>query len=171
MCPRQVKRKRANRVTTVTIGVFSTLLSVVCAYSQETTKSDEGRTADIRLAERLSEAARFRYTTPRSSREEFGFRTGSRAPLNSLAFGMPPESRRPAVSRQQRPPVSRERSTRRKVLGGIVGGVAGFFGGMFLGAAIEGDRCNCDDPGLVGALVGAPIGGVAGGILGYKFLF
>jgi hypothetical protein len=42
---------------------------------------------------------------------------------------------------------------------------------MFLGAAIEGDRCDCDDPGLVGALIGAPIGGAAGGILGYRFLF
>jgi hypothetical protein len=72
----------------------------------------------------------------------------------------------------QRPPLaSRERSTRQKVFGAIVGGVSGFFGGMFLGAAIEGDRCNCDDPGLLGALIGSPVGGVAGAVLGYKVLF
>jgi hypothetical protein len=71
----------------------------------------------------------------------------------------------------QPPPAVGERSTRRKVFGAIVGGVGGFFGGLFLGAAIEGDRCNCDDPGLVGALVGAPVGGVVGSVLGYKYLF
>jgi hypothetical protein len=38
-------------------------------------------------------------------------------------------------------------------------------------AAIEGDRCHCDDPGLVGALVGAPVGMAAGSILGWHFLF
>jgi hypothetical protein len=57
------------------------------------------------------------------------------------------------------------------VLGAVVGGVGGFFGGLFLGAAIEGDGCNCDDPGLKGALIGAPVGAGAGAILGYKFLF
>jgi hypothetical protein len=55
------------------------------------------------------------------------------------------------------------------VIGTIVGGVGGFFGGGILGAAIEGDRCNCDDPGLVGALIGAPTGAAVGAILGYKF--
>jgi hypothetical protein len=42
---------------------------------------------------------------------------------------------------------------------------------MFLGAALEGDRCNCDDPGFVGALNGAPVGAVVGGVVGYKLLF
>jgi hypothetical protein len=60
---------------------------------------------------------------------------------------------------------------RRKVFGAIAGGVGGFFAGGFLGAAIEGDRCHCDDPGLMGALIGAPVGAAAGSILGYKFLF
>jgi hypothetical protein len=64
-----------------------------------------------------------------------------------------------------------KRSVRRKVLGAIVGATAGLFAGGYLGAIIEGDRCDCDDPGLVGALIGAPVGTVAGGILGYKFLF
>ena len=63
----------------------------------------------------------------------------------------------------------RQRSTARKVLGGIIGGVGGFFGGAFLGAAIEGDRCNCDDPGFVGFLIGAPVGATVGAILGAKF--
>jgi hypothetical protein len=71
----------------------------------------------------------------------------------------------------QQPQAVRERSTRRKVFGAIVGGAGGFFGGFFLGAAIEGDRCNCDDPGFVGALIGAPVGAAAGSILGYKLLF
>jgi len=46
-----------------------------------------------------------------------------------------------------------------------IGAVGGFFAGAFLGAAIEGDRCNCDDPGLLGAVIGAPVGAATGGIL------
>ena len=65
--------------------------------------------------------------------------------------------------------IRRQRSTTRKVIGTIVGGVGGFFGGGFLGAAIEGDRCDCDDPGFVGFLIGAPTGAAVGAILGYKF--
>ena len=66
---------------------------------------------------------------------------------------------------------ARARSKKRITAGAIAGGVGGFFGGGFLGAHIEGDRCNCDDPGVRGFLIGAPIGAVAGGILGAKFLF
>ncbi len=62
----------------------------------------------------------------------------------------------------------RERSVGRKILGGVLGGTAGFFAGGYLGAAIEGDRCNCDDPGLQGALLGAPIGAAIGAILGVR---
>ena len=64
-----------------------------------------------------------------------------------------------------------ERGVASKVFGAIVGGVGGFFAGGYLGAAIEGDRCHCDDPGLKGALIGAPVGAVAGGILGARYLF
>jgi hypothetical protein len=64
----------------------------------------------------------------------------------------------------------RQRSTKRKVIGGIIGAVGGFFGGAFLGAAIEGDRCECDDPGFVGFWIGAPVGSVVGGIVGAKWL-
>jgi hypothetical protein len=63
----------------------------------------------------------------------------------------------------------RQRSTTRKVVGGIIGGVGGFVGGGYLGAAIEGDRCECDDPGFVGFLIGAPTGAAIGAILGVKF--
>ncbi len=52
----------------------------------------------------------------------------------------------------------RERSIGRKILGASIGALGGFFGGGYLGAAIEGDRCQCDDPGLKGAVIGAPIG-------------
>ena len=65
----------------------------------------------------------------------------------------------------------RARSTKRIVAGAIVGGVGGFFVGGFLGAHIEGDRCNCDDPGVRGFLIGAPIGAVTGAIAGAKRLF
>jgi hypothetical protein len=63
------------------------------------------------------------------------------------------------------------RSKKRAFAGGVVGAVAGFFGGAFLGAAIEGDRCNCDDPGFKGFWIGAPVGTAAGAILGSLFLF
>ena len=65
-------------------------------------------------------------------------------------------------------PAGGHRSTSRKVLGGVIGAVAGFFAGAYLGAAIEGQGCSCDDPGLRGAMIGAPIGTVAGAILGVK---
>lgn len=64
--------------------------------------------------------------------------------------------------------VRRERSMARKVFGGVLGATAGLFAGGYLGAVIEGDRCQCDDPGLQGALIGAPIGTVVGAILGFK---
>jgi hypothetical protein len=58
------------------------------------------------------------------------------------------------------------RSIARKIVGAAIGAFGGFFLGGYAGAAIEGDRCNCDDPGLQGFLIGAPIGAVAGGIFG-----
>ena len=73
----------------------------------------------------------------------------------------------PAITR----PGARARSKTRIVAGAILGSVGGFFAGGFLGAHIEGDRCNCDDPGVRGFLIGAPIGAVVGGIVGGKLLF
>ena len=43
-------------------------------------------------------------------------------------------------------------------------GLGGFFAGGYIGAAIEGDSCQCDDPGLKGALTGMPIGAAAAAI-------
>jgi hypothetical protein len=43
-------------------------------------------------------------------------------------------------------------------------GLGGFFAGGYIGAAIEGDRCNCDDPGFKGALIGFPVGTAAAAI-------
>jgi hypothetical protein len=62
--------------------------------------------------------------------------------------------------------VSPRRSTARRIVGGIAGTVGGFFLGGYAGAAIEGDSCGCDDPGLKGFIIGAPIGAILGGILG-----
>jgi len=53
----------------------------------------------------------------------------------------------------------------KRTLAGIAGGVAGFFAGGIIGARLEGD-CNCDDPGLLGAVIGAPIGAAVGAIVG-----
>jgi hypothetical protein len=70
-----------------------------------------------------------------------------------------------------RPQYRRDKPVWRRIAGAAVGATGGFFGGGFLGAAIEGDSCSCDDPGLKGFLIGAPTGAVAGGILGAMWLF
>src|SRR5262245_44202059 len=81
--------------------------------------------------------------------------------LDTSAFAVPIPS---SASLQQAPPVGRRRSIGRKIAGAAIGAVGGLYGGGYLGAVIEGDRCHCDDPGLMGALIGAPIGAVVGGI-------
>ena len=63
------------------------------------------------------------------------------------------------------------RSVKKRIFGGIVGGTAGFFAGGYTGAWIEGDRCHCDDPGLMGAVIGSLSGAAAGAILGALYLF
>ena len=62
----------------------------------------------------------------------------------------------------------RRRSTSNKTLAVAIVAVTGFFVGGYLGAAIEGHSCACDDPGMLGAMVGAPIGAVAGAVVGVK---
>lgn len=54
-----------------------------------------------------------------------------------------------------------------KIFFSALGAMGGFFGGGWVGARLE-PACNCDDPGLKGALIGAPIGAVVGGIAGWK---
>ena len=81
------------------------------------------------------------------------------APVVSRIY---PQTMSPAATS----PPKRKRSLGRKILGGVLGGAGGFVGGLYLGAAIEGQSCNCDDPGLRGAIVGAPIGLVLGAIGG-----
>ena len=49
---------------------------------------------------------------------------------------------------------------------GIIGGVLGMWAGAAFGAALEGDSCRCDSPGLKGALFGAPVGAAIGAVLG-----
>ena len=80
----------------------------------------------------------------------------------------PDKSLQPPASTQRG---RRGRSKKRIVAGAIAGSVGGFFASGFLGAHIEGDRCDCDDPGVRGFLIGAPIGALAGGIFGARFLF
>jgi hypothetical protein len=68
---------------------------------------------------------------------------------------------------RMRPPASGHRGSRaRRVAGAAIGAIGGFFLGGALGAALEGDSCNCDDPGLMGFLVGAPVGAAIGGVVG-----
>lgn len=63
------------------------------------------------------------------------------------------------------------RTPAKRILGAAVGAVGGLFIGGYTGAWIEGDRCHCDDPGLMGALIGAPVGMTVGGVLGALYLF
>ncbi len=91
-----------------------------------------------------------------------------RASAATLLGVRPDKSLLPPANTQPR---GRGRSKKRIVAGAIVGSVGGFFAGGFLGAHIEGDRCDCDDPGVRGFLIGAPIGALAGGIFGARLLF
>jgi hypothetical protein len=73
-----------------------------------------------------------------------------------------------ATSARQVRPALNKASVARKMVGSVVGLFAGVYLGGQVGAAIEGNRCRCDDPGLKGWFIGAPVGGIAGAILGSK---
>jgi hypothetical protein len=98
-------------------------------------------------------------------------------PIRPIASAASLEAARQALGPQRpllqgatpSPTPSRPRGVTRKILGGVAGGFAGLFAGGYLGAALEGNRCHCDDPGLQGALIGAPVGAAAGAILGALF--
>jgi hypothetical protein len=95
----------------------------------------------------------------------------SQADVTAAKWQGPQPGASAGASRLQTSTTTRERSVTKRILGGAVGAVGGFFAGGYLGAMIEGNDCNCDDPGLKGALIGAPVGAVAGGVLGALFLF
>jgi hypothetical protein len=63
------------------------------------------------------------------------------------------------------PPVKMS-PTAKRVSAAIVLGVVGMFAGGAMGAALEGDSCNCDDPGLFGFTIGMPVGAAIGAVLG-----
>jgi hypothetical protein len=106
-------------------------------------------------------------------RVEFPVSIGDAYRLGTRANPRAPNvaARRARMNVAPQPVAARRRGVGRMILGGVIGGVGGFFAGGYLGAAIEGDGCGCDDPGLKGALIGAPIGAAAGAILGARFLF
>ena len=162
-----VKSKRAKSTGMLTAVVVFALLSVVCSYAQETEDHDAARAGSVPgPSKTLSDVLRLQYTIGVRGEYQSQAGLGIVGPTTTLAFGVPPGSRGLGVNVQQAPQTSRERSTRRKIFGGIVGGVGGLFVGQMLGMAIEGGR-----DAIGGPLIGAAVGGVTGGILGYKFLF
>ena len=175
-CSRHEAGKGARFLGVGLAVVASVLLSV--SYANAQTSSDAAAAASTCL--KLPDSVLF----PRIAR-------GGEEPLRWAALGAPTGlgttprmdlrgsrgsfddggtagSRRTLVPALAASPAGRHRSTSRKVLGGVIGAVAGFFAGAYLGAAIEGQGCACDDPGLQGAMIGAPIGAVAGAVLGVK---
>lgn len=66
------------------------------------------------------------------------------------------------------PPLRRSKVKQgvKRALVGAAAGFGGFMAGGLIGARIEGTRCGCDDPGLLGFVIGAPIGAVIGAVIG-----
>lgn len=138
---------------------FLVLIASTQLFVFESTALAQENARSLRTPQKSADLA----TTSGTSRQTTGKAPSParlRDSLSAMDFGR--------YSLQATPPRPK-RSVGRRVLGGAIGATAGFFGGGYLGAAIEGDRCNCDDPGLMGALIGAPVGAVAGGILGALF--
>ncbi|MGH9411972.1 MAG: hypothetical protein ACRD1V_21255 [Vicinamibacterales bacterium] len=55
-----------------------------------------------------------------------------------------------------------------KIAAGVLGGIGGFYAGLFAGYGIDRGifRCECDDPGLRGAVIGGFSGAALGSWLG-----
>ena len=169
---RRASRAASSRAAGLHVGLLTT---VACAAMVSVGSTN----ANAQVAERSSTAV----VHAEASGPAIGFRSVATLDFNLDALALRPVKGaraanlltvRPATSLQ--PPASsqqgkRGRSKKQIVAGAIVGSVGGFFAGGFLGAHIEGDRCDCDDPGVRGFLIGAPIGALAGGIFGARFLF
>lgn len=108
-------------------------------------------------------------TTPANARSSANVAGGEssattpelRQAVKAIRFEIAAGDRDAAPAPRRTPEMS---GAKRGVLTALAG-VGGFFAGGYLGAAIEGDRCNCDDPGLMGALIGMPIGAATAAIV------
>lgn len=86
-----------------------------------------------------------------------------RASLAQIDFSDAALMAKPAKSVQA--PAKAARSTRRKIVGGVLGAVGGFFAGAGAGALIT----PRNHPIPTYAIVGAPIGAIVGAVLGIKY--
>jgi hypothetical protein len=108
-------------------------------------------------------------TTDSTSKPHLNIQEATRMAVTEGSRLVPARDEKPSAhAKAVTPGAAGGRSKGQRAAWAALGAAGGFFGGLGLGAAIEGDRCNCDDPGLVGALIGAPIGAITGGIVAWK---
>jgi hypothetical protein len=86
-----------------------------------------------------------------------------RASIEAVKFDTAP-AEKPSASLVAVARQNDKMGTGQRVFWTSLAGLGGFFAGGYIGAAIEGDGCHCDDPGLKGALIGIPIGTAAAAI-------
>lgn len=157
-------------VRLLTFSVLSLVVFPLCAYAQVESSPLPLHRAESTAGHSPSHSANRGLHLPTPD-EWLAIVSGPlRTPLGPSAL----ERTRTSDREDQSPTTGASQERRgvgRTVLGGVVGAVGGFFAGGFTGAAIEGQGCHCDDPGLKGFMIGAPIGALAGGIAGAKWLF
>lgn len=146
-----------------TKAVALTLSCVLALGSTGFAQTDDVLTSHSRIRDALERPA-----------PSIGFvSAGTRVLLEGSPYETPEARLQPqGITTAQSRQASRAPSRRRAKFGALqaAGFIAGMMGGFYLGgklgAAIEGDSCHCDDPGLLGFLAGAGIGAVGGAILG-----